>query len=597
MPVDEDVDDEREEELCSLSAIFPELQIASESKYTAKLLLAVAPVKPLIISFHSIPDTSKQPPHAAPPVFRIDDGGNYQPNIHDETSVTSHALAHLPPLSLEIRLPSGYPAEKPPDVSLTSSHKWLNDDITKYLEARAQALWEEYGRCQILYSFIDFLQQNADDGFDLAKSNSPSLRLNKELEVPLLDFDRKTKRDNFNQGSYDCGICLEPRKGAVCHQMIRCGHVFCLECLRNFYNNAIEEGDVSSVRCLDPYCGEKKVAATTKRILKSSRTLGPGELLQMGIEKVTVQRYVDLKRKKKLEADKTTIYCPRDWCRGPARSKKNPKVASILQLESYGSDSEDEAQQALATEESKSNETDDNRLCICEDCQYAFCKTCLSGWHGDFVRCWVRTSAEMSEEDKQSYNWIRLNTSPCPTCDSPCQKKHGCNHMTCFQCHTHFCYLCSAWLEPTNPYQHYNNKKKGCYQRLWELEEGDAGLGNARFDGPRGWEAAAQAVAAAEPHLAAALGPAQADAVPGGEAVHGAMINVQLEDRPPARARDRGRERVVGNGNGLDVLPNEARLGLERFIQLAQEDREDEWDSDELDEDGHDADWEIPIRD
>lgn len=49
--------------------------------------------------------------------------------------------------------------------------------------------------------------------------------------------------------------------------------------------------------------------------------------------------------------------------------------------------------------------------------------------------------------------------------------------MRCFRCQTHFCYLCSAWLDPANPYQHFNaqpnGQVNGCFMRLWELEGGD----------------------------------------------------------------------------------------------------------------------------
>lgn len=66
--------------------------------------------------------------------------------------------------------------------------------------------------------------------------------------------------------------------------------------------------------------------------------------------------------------------------------------------------------------------------------------------------------------------------------------------MTCFQCQTHFCYLCGAWLDGSNPYMHFNRGGSDCYQRLWELEEGDEGQGNA-FGGARMWEQEARRVA------------------------------------------------------------------------------------------------------
>ena len=61
--------------------------------------------------------------------------------------------------------------------------------------------------------------------------------------------------------------------------------------------------------------------------------------------------------------------------------------------------------------------------------------------------------------------------------------------MICAQCKTHFCYLCSSYLEEGNPYKHYNTKKGGCYQRLWELEAGDGDdVGRGYFGGGLGGE-------------------------------------------------------------------------------------------------------------
>jgi E3 ubiquitin-protein ligase RNF14 len=59
--------------------------------------------------------------------------------------------------------------------------------------------------------------------------------------------------------------------------------------------------------------------------------------------------------------------------------------------------------------------------------------------------------------------------------------------MTCFQCKTHFCYLCGAWLTPENPYGHFNNpKNKSCFNRLMEMAEGDMADGQVQFGGARG---------------------------------------------------------------------------------------------------------------
>ena len=250
-----------------------------------------------------------------------------------------------------------------------------------------------------------------------------------------------------------------------------------MPCLQDFYNSCIAEGDIGSVKCIAPGCGKKPEMGAIldqtqpKREVKD-RTLEPSELLQIQLEQDTVQRYIKLKRKKRLESDRRTVYCPRQWCQGPARaskSKPNPE------------------EEAVEIEEPEEPQTYDRnappeklpppaeRLAICEDCDFAFCKVCKASWHGEYFVCFPRSRFELTAEEMASEEYMKLHTQPCPTCDARAQKTHGCNHMICFKCDTHFCYLCGAYLDKANPYQHYNTVKGTCYMRLWELEGGDGG--------------------------------------------------------------------------------------------------------------------------
>lgn len=309
---------------------------------------------------------------------------------------------------------------------------------------------------------------------------------------------------------------LDPKKGTKCHRMLDCGHVFCIECLQDFYNNAIKEGDLASVRCLEPSCAKKREIAQapgSKRRRKLKTYLSPSELLQIPLESEMVKRYVTLKYKTALESDKNVIYCPREGCQGAARSKKHKKPEGFeLHETEEDSDLEDEHPAEEASETPRPTIKPfklEDRLAVCEDCGFAFCSRCYKGWHGDYVICAPsRGKEELNEEEKASLDFISLHTTPCPTCSCPAQKTHGCNHMyvtrklyvsftvtdlpvsrICYRCQTHFCYLCSAWLDPANPYQHFNQLPNGrrtsCYMRLWELEEGDENGQNV-FAGGRG---------------------------------------------------------------------------------------------------------------
>jgi len=566
-------EDERAEELSSISAIFPELVVDPTNPFAASLDLPVNPSTPLTVLFQSTASITS----ATPPTSESEsENGPLQ-------TLDRHLLSFLPPLHLKIALPEGYPDQKAPTVALSTTPPWLPWSTIDRLQKEVNTLWEDYGHGQTVYAYIDFLQQSAENGFDLNAGGNHILKLDTSMRIPLLNFDTTTQREKFERATFDCGVCLEPKKGTACYKMTRCGHVFCKACLQDFYNNAITEGDVSSVTCLEPSCDKDK--QTANRRSKKPKTLPPGELLLIPIERHMVQRYVDMRRKKQLESDSSTIYCPRQWCQGPARSKKYPKITDLSRMDSW----EDEADIDSPPQPLDPNKPPAamDRLAICDDCSYAFCKTCMQTWHGEYVRCWPKTEAEISEDERLSYEYLTQHTSPCPVCSSPIQKTEGCNHMTCFTCMTHFCYLCGAWLDRADPYAHFSDQKAECYGRLFDLVDGDDAGGNARFAGARGYEAlalqAARDIIAAD--AAAEPAPAPEPEAPPNDApppVAAAAAAAPAPAAPPRAPR-------------LPAHPDQRaqrdpRRALEDFLAAAAQDREDEWESDGLGEED-DADW------
>lgn len=447
---DAGADDERTEELETLQSIYPELIL--DSPYAAHLEILVAPTKPLPLFF--------------------------------EPSADVHRLAYLPPLRLDLELPSQYPADAPPSVKISTSPSWIRPNVVERLENEARSLWEEYGGGQVLFAYISYLQEAAETAFGSTTTILPD-----STKSEILEYSTRMKKELFDKETFDCEVCLEPKKGSACYRMARCSHVFCINCLQDYYNNCIKEGDVNNVKCMSTDCG-KQVNGKRKE-----RLLSPKELLQIPLSIEAVERYANIKRKKKIEADPTIIHCPRSWCQGAMRTKKYPKIKDVRELDESDSENDHPVEESTKESEAPSGPekrrigtSDMQRLAICEDCTLAFCQVCLASWHGDFVRCEPRDNTQLTEEEQASLNFIMKNTSPCPTCAVPCQKSYGCNHMTCFQCKTHFCYLCGAWLTPENPYGHFNNpKNKSCFNRLMEMAEGDMGDG-VQFGGARGAE-------------------------------------------------------------------------------------------------------------
>ncbi|MCJ1311620.1 translation termination inhibitor protein itt1 [Agyrium rufum] len=605
-------DDERSVELQSVQATFPELMIDPRNPFAASISLPVHTIEPLPILFPALVDGA-----AATKGQSLWDLAEAQ-RRRTTTLVEEEAqavlarrnikyLSFLPPLKLEVSLPKGYPEEKSPALKLSSELSWLPETKVQELVAKGRALWESVGHSFVVFDYIDSLVDAASNGFDLVTGAEEALELPQNLELELLDYDLKAKRAKFEKETFECGICLEPKKGSVCHRLMLCGHVFCVACLQDFYNSCILEGDISQVKCLDPGCGKEangtaqiQISNTKKRKKKrKDRTLDPSELLQIPIPEETVQRYIKLKRKKKLESDRTTVYCPRQWCQGPAKPNRSSKTANI----SLDSDSEDEdaPPPPPPVYDPNANESTlpppSERLAVCEDCSFAFCRVCKTGWHGEFARCFPRRQYELTAEEKASEDYMKKHSTACPTCDARCQKTMGCNHMICFKCETHFCYLCSSWLSETNPYIHFNTEDTECYMKLWELEEGDGEGANrvvppvVAAAAPRGQDrpevivlhvpgpAPAPAPALAHVPPPPAPEPPQVRRIPPAppqvalEVPNGVRVNARVRE---GLARPRQLPPVRGRGPPVQ--------GLQRFLQLVENDDEDEWDSDEMDD-------------
>lgn len=641
--MEEDLNDERAIELSSITAIYPEIVIDPCSPFRASLEIPVSPTVPLKVRFQQLPDNLyfPTPPTSLEPSDSGASNGTKDEErvpIVDGADPDVHTLSHLPPLTLGVELPDGYPSEEPPKFTLTSEPAWLPELKLAELLNDGRRLWEECGKDLIVFAYIDHLQQCAEGAFGLCEDQVSGATLTRDLKIALLDFDIKAKREQFERETFECGVCLEPKKGSSCHRLFLCSHVFCVPCLQDFYNACINEGDIDNVKCLSPNCGKnsdapaQEDAPEPKPRKKQDRSLGPSELLQIPLEQEVVQRYVQLKRKRKLELDKTTVYCPREWCQGAARSKKHPKPVDPVNDDlDLSSDEEDEPTQFDPTGEEAELPPMSERVAICEDCSYAFCSVCRKGWHGELERCFPpRKNDELTEEEKATKTYLDTYTSPCPTCSAHCQKSHGCNHMICFKCRSHFCYLCSTWLIESNPYCHFNTPGSSCYMRLWDMEGGDGinPVGNWEEDDPLialendddeenpEWEFADDSddepghvlprnqvrpprppppPAPAPPR---AIPPLNGNPNPGADdgldaagraaaAEREALANAiaQARDRPAAVGRAPPPQWRGPNRRDAPQPPQQPRNGLQRFLELVQNDQEDEWDSDELDDD------------
>lgn len=208
MADDEDCDDERAVELATIAAIFPELVIDSSNPFSASLEIPVFPAKVLAVLFPPLTSGAQSVGLITPP---SSDGSNDVALAKDGAAskvIQITYLSHLPPIILRVTLPDGYPADAPPQIQLASDSSWLPQDKLRELQDAGPRMWEDLGHNQVVYDYVDYLQQAAEDGFGLVKQGGCAIEIPEALELVLLDYDMKAKRAKFEQETFECGVCI-----------------------------------------------------------------------------------------------------------------------------------------------------------------------------------------------------------------------------------------------------------------------------------------------------------------------------------------------------------------------------------------------------
>ncbi|KAN0063392.1 hypothetical protein ACQY0O_004558 [Thecaphora frezii] len=458
-------------------------------------------------------------------------------------------LAHLPPVTLRVKLPPMYPLHAAPEI-LTIEAPWLStsgaDGGVSWIRRRLQEQYNDLGGSEVLWCWGQWLAEGmweellattttfsqtdataaapfrpSSDGSSSGSAPCCNLEFHEELasaeDAPLLPatllaHSRLCTRTDFDATSFDCGICLENRKGHKCIRLSGCGHVFCCECVIAYLSLLVDEGfHRQAKRCPDPECvrmrGEMEkrgedperpqsttdgdgdgggagdgTEAEANDQVEGKRGAVRGSItrheLDMILTPAQLARLDRLSLKARMEADPSITYCPRSGCE--AAVVRKPGDEGIWE-----------------------------RFRECGECGMSFCAWCRRSWHGtnacaatfhaDVVEryralaegSWERDQMEMTfgkqqlvmlvqrwEEEEASRAWMKERTTPCPGCRVYVEKSFGCNHMTCQACRTHYCYLCGKSISATNPYGHFNTPGQACYNRLFDGMLPDTPRGN-----------------------------------------------------------------------------------------------------------------------
>ncbi|NXN91907.1 RN217 ligase, partial [Rhinopomastus cyanomelas] len=190
-----------------------------------------------------------------------------------------------------------------------------------------------------------------------------------------------------------CRVCLEEKR---IQPLPCCKKAVCEECLQRYLSSQVQLGQVD-IKCPITECSEHLDETTVLYNLPRDDIIKYKYFLELG------------------RIDSSTKPCPQ--CKHFTTFQRRGHIPTPAKLE--------------------------NKYKIqCPSCQFVWCFKCHSPWH-EGVNC-----KEYKKGDKLLRHWAneiehgQRNAQKCPKCKIHIQRTEGCDHMTCSQCNTNFCYRC-----------------------------------------------------------------------------------------------------------------------------------------------------------
>ncbi|XP_041704943.1 E3 ubiquitin-protein ligase RNF14 isoform X2 [Coregonus clupeaformis] len=402
-----------------------------------------------------------------------------------------YVISYLPPLVLTFDLPLDYPSTSSPKFIL--SCKWLSHSQLSVVCKHLDEIWQDTVGSVVLFYWVQFLRDDlldflhiqppleipvndqgkatpSTEGREAGESQGAAegsvvgsvvgtsdeaavcldpralsmLATDTDLLVQLLDYDERHRLRVFEGQAYDCGICFMSKLG--CSQFRECGHVYCNECMSEYFTVQIRDGNVRGLTCPEPECGS---TATP-----SQSTLDRMADVIYCARKACVAPVV-------LEPDTTAALCPScryafcTICRKTYHGTSNCKLRANTLLTS-GSDSAAESSYVGIPQ------TEAGIQGLWED--YASGseerRKFLEKRYGKHILNTV-------VEESLSEGWKGQNSKECPSCCANIQKNGGCNKMACLTCGQYFCWVCLSILDKNNPYRHFENPNTACFTAIF----------------------------------------------------------------------------------------------------------------------------------
>ncbi|KAK7307320.1 hypothetical protein VNO77_40265 [Canavalia gladiata] len=432
----------------------------------------------------------------------------------------SFKIQYLPPIVLTCLLPKSYPSHQPP--IFTISVKWLEPVKVLSLCSKLDSIWAEQQGQEVIYPWVEWLHGSSLShlGFDKEIKLGPygmnhvgdervvSVAGFIDADIPFLrSYNDERYHENFLKKFHECSICFSEYPGT---EFIRlpCNHFFCLKCLQTFTKIHVKEGTVGNLQCPNEKCA----------------VMIPPGLLKRLLGKEDYERWESMMLEKTLASMSDVVYCPRcetpciededqhaqcpkcyfSYCT-LCRERRHVGIACMtldmkLQILKDRQNSSQLKADQKRRELEKINEMlsmkeihRDSKLCPscdmaisrtegcnkmkCGNCGQYFCYRCnkaidASDPYGHFrdgsCELFPHEMVESWQErinHRQAVGQLQAELFPqrglaCPNCRQFNAKIGNNNHLFCWACQSHYCYLCNEIVRRGT--KHYG--PKGCKQ-------------------------------------------------------------------------------------------------------------------------------------
>ncbi|KAK7309638.1 hypothetical protein RJT34_06531 [Clitoria ternatea] len=432
----------------------------------------------------------------------------------------SFKVQYLPPIVLTCLLPKSYPSHQPPIFAI--SVKWLEPMKILSLCSKLDSIWADQLGQEVIYPWVEWLHGSSlshlgfDEEITLGPYGKNRVRDERvvsgvgciEVDIPFLqNYNDERHHDNFLKEFHTCSICFSEYAGT---DFIRlpCKHFFCLKCLQTFSQIHVKEGNISNLQCPDAKCA----------------VMIPPVLLKHLLGDEDYERWESMMLEKTLASMSDVVYCPRcetpciededqhaqcpkcffSFCT-LCRERRHVGIACMtldmkLQILQDRQNSSQLKEDQKRREREKINEMlsvkeihRDSKLCPscdmaisrtegcnkmkCGNCEQYFCYRCnkaidASDPYGHFrdgsCELFPREMVESWQErinPRQAVGQLQAELFPqhglaCPNCRQFNAKIGNNNHMFCWACQSHYCYLCHEIVRRGS--KHYG--PKGCKQ-------------------------------------------------------------------------------------------------------------------------------------